>query len=199
MVGIDIGDDREDNEIELANGIEVARAGHADIVVVGNENLLRGDVPPDQLIAYIDRVRDAVPDVPVSFVDAYFLFEQHPAVVAACDVLLVNCYPFWEGVPAEYALLAMKEMYRRAQRVADGKQVIISETGWPTAGTPFGGAVPSLGNALEYFLHTYQWAEEENVEIFYFSAFDEAWKIGPEGDVGAHWGVWDQDGNLKYV
>jgi exo-beta-1,3-glucanase (GH17 family) len=137
--------------------------------------------------------------VPVSFVDAYFLFELHPQVAAACDVLLVNCYPFWESVPAEYALLAMKEMYRRAQRVADGKRVIISETGWPTAGTPFGAAVPSPENTLEYFLDTYRWAEEEDIEIFYFEAFDESWKAGPEGDVGASWGLWDADGNPKYV
>jgi exo-beta-1,3-glucanase (GH17 family) len=199
MVGIDIGPDPEDNEIELTNGIEVACAGHADIIVVGNENLLRGDVPPEQLIRYIERVRAAVPDLPVSFVDAYFLFEQHRDVVDACDVLLVNCYPYWESVPAEYALLAMKEMYRRAQRVAGDKQVIISETGWPTAGTAFGAAVPSLENALEYFLNAYRWAEEEGIEIFYFSAFDEAWKTGAEGDVGAYWGLWDQHGNLKYV
>ena len=198
MVGVDIGADLDDNEVELANGIEVAGAGHADILVVGNENLLRGDVTPGQLIEYIERARAAVPDVPVSFVDAYFLFELHPDVAAACDVLLVNCYPFWESVPAEWSLLAMKEMYRRAQRVADGKPVIISETGWPTAGTAFGASVPSLDNTLEYFLNTYRWAEEDDVEIFYFSAFDEGWKTGPEGDVGAHWGLWDRDGNPKY-
>jgi exo-beta-1,3-glucanase (GH17 family) len=199
MVGVDIGSDLEQNEVELANGIEVARDGHADILVVGNENLLRGDVAPDQLVDYLERARAAMPDVPVSFVDAYFLFELHPQVADACDVLLVNCYPFWESVPAEYALLAMKEMYRRAQRVADGKPVIISETGWPTAGTPFGAAVPSLENTLEYFLNTYRWAEEEDIEIFYFAAFDENWKTGPEGDVGASWGLWDSDGSPKYV
>lgn len=199
MVGVDIGPELEDNEIELANGIEVARAGHADILVVGNENLLRGDVAPAQLVDYIERARAAVPDVPVSFVDAYFLFEQHPEVAAACDVLLVNCYPFWEGVPAEYSLLAMKEMYRRAERVADGKPVIISETGWPTAGTAFGAAVPSLENTIEYFLNAYRWAEEDGIEIFWFAAFDERWKTGPEGDVGASWGLWDSEGNPKYV
>lgn len=199
MVGVDIGSDLESNEVELASGIDIAKAGDADILVVGNENLLRGDVAPDQLVEYIERARAAAPDVPVSFVDAYFLFELHPQVAAACDVLLVNCYPFWESVPAEYALLAMKEMYRRAQRVADGKRVIISETGWPTAGTPFGAAVPSSENTLEYFLNTYRWAEEEDIEIFYFAAFDERWKAGPEGDVGASWGLWDVDGNPKHV
>ena len=31
------------------------------------------------------------------------------------------------------------------------------------------------------------------------SRFDEAWKVDAEGDVGAYWGLWDKDGNLKYV
>jgi exo-beta-1,3-glucanase (GH17 family) len=99
-------------------------------------------------------------------------FENHPRVAAACDTLLVNCYPFWESCPAEYALLYMKEMYRRALNVADGKKVIISETGWPTVGSAFGAAIPSYDNAVEYFIRTYQWAHEEGIEIFYFSSFD---------------------------
>ncbi len=199
MVGVDLGEDLEENETNLQSGIEVARAGHADIFVVGNENLLRQDLTEQQLLDYIARAKAAVPDVPVSFVDAYFLFENHPAVAEAVDVLLVNCYPYWESCAAEYALLYMKEMYRRAQAAANGKPVIISETGWPSTGTPFGAAVPSWDNALEYFIRTYLWAQEDGVEIFYFSSFDEAWKVGAEGDVGAYWGLWDKDGNLKYV
>jgi len=198
MVGVGLGQDLDANELELRNGIEIARAGHADILAVGNEVMLRQDLTDAQLVDYIERAKAAVPGVPVGTVDAYFLFENHPPVTAACDTLLVNCYPFWESCPAEYALLYMKEMYRRAQNVADGKKVIISETGWPTAGSPFGAAVPSYDSALEYFIRTYQWAHEEAIEIFYFSSFDESWKIGGEGDVGAYWGLWDEDGNLKY-
>jgi exo-beta-1,3-glucanase (GH17 family) len=199
MVGVVLSEDLELNEIELRNGIEVARAGHADIFAVGNEVMLREDLTEDQLIDYIERAKTAVPGVPVGTVDAYFLFENHPRVAAACDTLLVNCYPFWESCPAEYALLYMKEMYRRALNVADGKKVIISETGWPTVGSAFGAAIPSYDNAVEYFIRTYQWAHEEGIEIFYFSSFDESWKIGDEGDVGAYWGLWDKDGNLKYA
>ncbi|MGD8826775.1 MAG: glycosyl hydrolase family 17 protein [Myxococcales bacterium] len=199
MVGVGLSEDREMNEIELRNGIHVARSGHADILAIGNEVMLREDLTEDQLIEYIERAQDAVPGIPVGTVDAYFLFENHPRVAAACDLLLVNCYPFWESCPAEYALLYMKEMYRRAQNVADGKKVIISETGWPNIGSPFGAAVPSHDNAVEYFIRTYQWADEEGIEIFYFSAFDESWKVSDEGDVGAYWGLWDQDGHLKYA
>ena len=31
------------------------------------------------------------------------------------------------------------------------------------------------------------------------AAFDEAWKVGAEGDVGAYWGLWDRHGLPKYV
>jgi len=199
MVGIGLSEDREANEVELANGIEIAGAGHADLLAVGNEILLRGDLSEDELIEYIQRARAAAPGIPVTYVDAYFLFENHPRVAEACDILLVNCYPFWERCAADYALLYMKEMYRRAQSVANGKQVIISETGWPTAGSAFGAAIPSYDDALQYFIRTYQWAQEDDIEIFYFSSFDESWKVGDEGDVGAYWGLWDREGNLKYT
>jgi exo-beta-1,3-glucanase (GH17 family) len=161
--------------------------------------LLRGELTEQELIGYINRAKQALPGVSVSYVDAYFQFEDHPALTAACDVLLVNCYPFWEECHADYALLYMKDMYHRAQRVANGKKVIISETGWPTSGESCGDAEPSYENALQYFINTYQWAEQDNVEIFYFSSFDEAWKTGDEGDVGAYWGLWDKDAKLKYI
>lgn len=198
MVGIWLSDDHEKNEEELANGIAVARAGHADILAVGNEVLLREDLPEAELIDYIERARAGAPGVPVGYVDAYFKFVDHPAVTAACDVVLANLYPFWEGCPAQYALPYMKDMYRRAAGAAGGKPVIVSETGWPNKGEPFEGAVPSFANAVKYFIDAMAWAEEEGIELFYFSAFDEAWKVAAEGDVGAYWGLWDQDGNPKY-
>ncbi len=199
LVGAWLGDDREKNELEIATVIELGRAGHADIIAVGNEVLLRGDLTEDELIDHIERVKAAVPGVPVGYVDAYFEFAVHPRVTDACDVILANCYPFWEGCPAEHALLYMKEMYRTAQEAANGKKVIISETGWPNAGPAERGAVPSVEHAIKYFVDTYQWAAEEGIEIFYFSSFDEVWKIHSEGDVGAYWGLWDEDGNPKYV
>ncbi len=199
MVGVWLDDNLENNELELANAIEVAKAGHVNILAVGNEVLLRGDISEEQLIDYINRAKQALPDVTVGYVDAYYEFEDHPKVTAACDVILANCYPFWEGCPADYSLLYMKDMYRRAVKAGNGKRVIITETGWPNIGTAERGAVPSYENALKYFINTYLWAEEEGIEIFYFSSFDETWKVADEGDVGAYWGLWDKDGKLKYV
>jgi exo-beta-1,3-glucanase (GH17 family) len=198
MVGVWLDGNREQNEIELANAIEIAKAGHADILGVGNEVLLRGDLAEDEILEYMARAKQAAPGVPVGYVDAYFEFNAHPRIADACDVILANCYPFWEGCPAEHAILYMKEMYRRARHAAKGKKVIVSETGWPNIGTAERGAVPSFGNAIKYFIDTCRWAEEDGVEIFWFSSFDETWKIDREGDVGAYWGLWDKDGKPKY-
>jgi exo-beta-1,3-glucanase (GH17 family) len=198
LVGAWLGTDREINEREINGAIEVARAGHADLVAVGNEVLLREDMGEDELLAFIDRVKRALPGVSVGYVDAYYLFEKHPRITAACDVVLTNCYPFWEGCPREGAIAYMQNMVRRTRAAAPGKRIAISETGWPDRGSPFHGAVPSVEGAMQYFVDTFEWVQREGLEVFYFAAFDEAWKVGAEGDVGAFWGLWDKDGRPKF-
>jgi glucan 1,3-beta-glucosidase len=198
LVGAWLGEDEDKNEEEIAGLIAAARAGYVDIAAVGNEVLLREELAEQKLIDYIKRVKEAVPDIAVGYVDAYYLFENFPAVSQACDVILTNCYPFWEGYDLQHSLLYLKEMYRRAQRAGQGKKVIISETGWPNRGTSFEAAEPSFDNALRYFINTYTWAEEESIEVFYFASFDENWKVDAEGDVGAYWGLWDKNSQLKY-
>jgi exo-beta-1,3-glucanase (GH17 family) len=199
LVGAWLGTDLGKNEAELAGAIEVARAGHADVLAVGNEVLLREDLPEAALIDYLRRAKAALPGVPISYVDAYYLFCQHPRLVEACDLILANCYPFWEYCALDQALAYMKEMHARVVRIAGGRPVVISETGWPSAGTPVGEAVPSVENALRYLLATLEWTGAAGIDLFYFAAFDEAWKAGPEGDRGVTWGLWDQDGKPKYV
>ncbi|MBL8329772.1 MAG: glycosyl hydrolase [Rubrivivax sp.] len=198
LVGAWLGTDREINAREMAGAIAVAQAGHADILAVGNEVLLRGDMSEDELIDHIEQMKQALPGVPVGYVDAYFLFEKHPRVTAACDVVMTNCYPFWEGCPRHQALAYMQTMVARTRAAAAGKRVLISETGWPDQGSAFHGAVPGTEAAMQYFVDTAAWADSEGVEWFHFAAFDEAWKVGAEGDVGAFWGLWDKDARLKF-
>ncbi len=198
IVGAWLGDDKEKNDEEIESVIKLAKDGYTDIIAVGNEVLLRGDLSEDEIIQYIQKVKMEVPDIPVGYVDAYFEFVNHPRLCNLCDVILANCYPFWEGYPIEHSLAYLKNMYYQAVSAAKGKKVIISETGWPNVGTPDRNAVPSYENALTYFINSFMWANQENVDVIYFSSFDETWKIEKEGDVGAYWGLWDKDGNLKF-
>ena len=198
LVGAWLGDNLEKNELEIEGLIKLAKEGYVDICAVGNEVLYRDDLSEEQLLEYIARVKAAVPHLPVGYVDAYYEFEDRPAVTEICDVILANCYPFWEGCPIEYSLLYMKDMYHRTIKVAAGKKVIITETGWPNRGQSFHGSEPSETNAIRYFLNSQQWTASENIDMFYFSSFDESWKIGAEGDVGAYWGLWDKNEKRKY-
>jgi glucan 1,3-beta-glucosidase len=199
LAGAWIGEDAEKNQEEIRALTEIAAAGHVDIAAIGNEVLLREEMSGSDLAQIIQKFKSEVPNVPTGYVDAYYLFEFNPDLVQACDLILSNCYPFWEGCQREYATLYMKDMYRRACHAASGKKVLVSETGWPDRGSAFWGAEPSISNVLKYFLDTWKWADEEQIELFWFSSFDEAWKVGAEGDVGAWWGIWDSKGRLKHV
>ncbi|MBI9039924.1 glycosyl hydrolase family 17 protein [Lutibacter sp.] len=198
MVGAWLGDNDETNKKEIANLIKIAKEGHVDIAAVGNEVMYRGDLTEEELLTFLNEVKKEIPNIPVGYVDAYYEFEKRPKITEACDIILANCYPYWEGCRLEYSLLYMKDMYRRALQAGKGKQVIISETGWTNKGQVFYGAVPSFENAMKYFINAQQWSEAEDIKLFYFSSFDESWKTGAEGDVGAYWGIWDKDEKLKY-
>ena len=198
LVGAWLGEDPEINEKEMANLIELANDGYVDIAAVGNEVMYRGDLTEDELINHILEAKKAIKDVPVGYVDAYYEFTDRMAITEVCDVILANCYPFWEGCDQDYSLLYMKDMYHRALRAGNGKKVIITETGWPNKGTNLEGAFPSEENAIKYFLNAQKWSKEDNIDMFYFSSFDESWKVGTEGDVGPYWGLWDKNEQLKY-
>jgi exo-beta-1,3-glucanase (GH17 family) len=199
MVGAWLGSDLEKNEVEIEALIELGNQGLVDIAAVGNEVLYRDELSIAQLISYINRVKAALPQVEVGYVDAYYKFSKYPELVEACDVILSNCYPFWEGCPIDYSIHHMQKMFHQAQRVSQGKKVIITETGWPNKGGIEGGAIPSDINAMKYFINTQVWSANDNIDVFYFSSFDESWKVGAEGDVGAYWGLWDKDEKLKYL
>jgi exo-beta-1,3-glucanase (GH17 family) len=198
MVGAWLGDDLEMNETEIEALIALAKEGCVDIAAVGNEVLYRNDLTKEQLLGYINRVKQALPDIQVGYVDAYYEFTQHPEIVDASDVILSNCYPYWEGCPIEYSLNHMQQMFGQATDAAIGKKVIITETGWPSQGSSLKGAVSNAENAMKYFINSQVWSAKDNVEIFYFSSFDESWKVGSEGDVGAYWGLWDKNEKLKF-
>lgn len=198
LVGAWLGDDAEINTKEIAGLIKLAKEGYVDLAAVGNEVMYRGDLTEEELLAFMYQVKEAIPNIPMGYVDAYYEFERRPKITEACDVLFANCYPYWEGCSLEYSLIYMKQMYATAVKAANGKKVIVSETGWTGKGEVLKGAIPSYENAIKYFLNAQSWSAEEEIELFYFSSFDESWKTGAEGDVGASWGLWDKDENLKF-
>ena len=199
LVGAWLGKDLDKNQIEVDKLIELCNDGYIDVAAVGNEVMYRKDLSEEKLIEYIKYVKSKIKtEVPVGYVDAYYEFSSRPSITDVCDVILTNCYPYWEGCNIDYSLIYMKQMFYHARDAANGKRVIITETGWPSKGSSLRGADPSNKNFLKYFINAQKWSSEEEIEMFYFSSFDESWKINSEGDVGAFWGIWDSDTKSKF-
>lgn len=72
LVGAWLGDDLEKNEEELEALIALAKEGCVDIAAVGNEVIYREELTEEQLLEYINKVKHAIPGIPVGYVDAYY-------------------------------------------------------------------------------------------------------------------------------
>ncbi len=200
MVGAWISADKARNEAEINALVRLAKEGLVDIAAVGNEVLLRNELSEQEIIGYIERVKAQLPEgIPVGYVDAYYQFLERPELVNACDILPINCYPFWEGADSSHALLFLQQMYTLAAEAGRGKKVIVAETGWPSAGQSVEAAQPSAENAMKYFINAQDWAKANGIEMFYFSSFDESWKVVHEGEVGTRWGLWDKHEQPKFA
>ena len=152
LVGAWLSDDLKSNDNEIEGLLKLSAKGLVNVAAVGNEVIYRKELKEEQLIAYINYVKENINNVPVGYVDAYYEFRDRPNITNACDVILANCYPFWEGCAAEYSFLYMKDMYNEALKASNGKKVIITETGWPSMGSKLWGAHPSYRNYLKYFI-----------------------------------------------
>ena len=189
-----LSSDLNANENEVNSLIVSCQAGNVDVAVVGSEVLLRRDLTEDQLLGYITRVKATGAKVTTS--DTWHTLVEHPRIIAACDEVWANIYPFWEGVSIDQAVARLQSDYDQIKAVAGDKEVIIAETGWPSSGDAHQAAMPSLQNEAEYFTNFVNWANAQNVGFYYFEMFDEPWKTEP-GLVGAHWGIWDSGMQLK--
>ena len=197
-IGAWLSRNRTLNEQQIDTLIQMGQYGEADVLIVGSETLLRADLTKAELLGYIERVKKAVPGVPVTTAETYGIYLHNPELFTAVDQVYVHIHPYWDGVWVDTAVDTVDEAYSSLLQRAGSRPVVIAETGWPSAGEPNGAAVPSMENAEQYLRAFTAWADREQVSYFYFEAFDEAWKKDSEGEVGANWGLWNHDGQPKY-
>jgi exo-beta-1,3-glucanase (GH17 family) len=201
MLGLWISADPVFNAQEVRRGIEIARANAdvIDAVIVGNEVLLRRELPADQLRALIDQVRAAA-DVPVTYADVWEFWLRNAALADSVTFVTAHILPYWEDHPidAERAVDHVRSIYVEVQQAFPNKDVFIGETGWPSAGRPRLNAVPSLVNQAKFTREFLSWAHEHRVRYNIIEAFDQPWKRSQEGTVGGNWGLFDARGQQKF-
>jgi exo-beta-1,3-glucanase (GH17 family) len=173
VAGAWIGKNLTQNEDQIQKLINLGRSGDADVLAVGNEALLRGDVTADQLKDYIWQVKKAVPNMTVTTVETFKNWRNNPELVDEVDAVYANIYPLYAGVRIDKEVGDLKQSYRAMQKVSKGKSVVISETGFPSAGETIGSAVPSIVNANRYFREVSNWSNSENIPVLYFKLYDD--------------------------
>lgn len=193
--------DRNQYQIETVVGLANQFPNTIRAVVVGNEVLLRGEMTATDLAATMRAVKARV-RVPVTYADVWEFWLRNRDVAAAADFITIHILPYWEDFPlrASEAAAHVEAIRSRIAEAFAGKDVIIGEVGWPSAGRMREGALPSPANQARVIQDVLAAAKRGNFRVNVIEAFDQPWKRALEGTVGGHWGLFDDAGRApKFV
>jgi len=186
-------------QMEAAIGLANRYPDTVRAVVVGNEVLLRGDLSAIDLIANIRLVKSRV-RVPVTYADVWEFWLRNRDVAGAVDFITIHILPYWEDfpIPARNAAAHVASIHRKLADAFTGKEVIIGEVGWPSAGRMREGSLPSPADQARVIQDVLAFARRDNVRVNVIEAYDAPWKRGLEGTVGGHWGLIDDAREPKF-
>jgi len=194
MQGLWLGREPEFNQVQIDGAIAIAKRYPDTVraVVVGNEVLLRGELSGAALADIVRRVKAQV-SVPVTYADVWEFWLRNRDLVSAVDFVTIHILPYWEDFPIGAGQAADHVVSIRRQ-VADsfaGKDIMIGEFGWPSAGRMRERALPSPANQARVVQEVIARARQEKFGLNVIEAFDQPWKRRFEGTVGGHWGLLD--------
>ena len=197
---IDTRAERAQKEMDCI--ISLAKEGVVNLASIGSEALTWGGLSAEQIVAYIDLFRMEVLNVPVTTAVKYEAMTDEwnqKIIVPAVDLLYINYYPYWSGLHIDDALLVHQYEHDQMKRIAKGKDVWISESGWPSEGTCWNGmAEPSKENQERFLREVMNWTRSEGIVLSWFDAFEQPWKNGNEYcSVASHWGIFEANGDIK--
>ena len=139
--------------------------------------------------------------VPVTYADVWEYWLRNREVYEAVDFVTIHILPYWEDFPirAKYAAAHVDDIRKRMAVAFPGKEILIGETGWPSAGRMREGALPSRTNQARIVSEILDLAKRENFRVNLIEAYDQPWKRQLEGTVGGYWGLFDSvQRALKY-
>src|SRR5215468_220235 len=202
MQGIWLGSNRAKNFAQISTAIRLTKE-NPDVItslVVGNEVLLRGEMTTTDLAAIIRSVKTQV-TVPVTYADVWEYWLRYREIYDAVDFITIHILPYWEDFPirAKFAAAHVDAIRQQMAVAFPGKEILIGETGWPSAGRMREGALPSRTNQARVVSEILDLAKRENFRVNLIEAYDQPWKRQLEGTVGGYWGLFDSvHRELKY-
>lgn len=141
-------------------------------ISVGSEDLYRNSptgieagstvgADPQTIVNYINEVRSIISGtglskVPVGHVDTWTAWVNgtNQPVIDACDFIGMDAYPYFQNTMAnsiDNGPSLFQDALSATQAAVGGKDVWITETGWPVSGKTENLGVPSTANAKTYW------------------------------------------------
>lgn len=198
-LGIQLGRNAAQNAAEVKKGIGVIKA-NADVIArvyVGNEAVLRGDLPAADVARFIAEVRAAAGVmVPFGTGEPWHVWLKHPELAAAGDFIGAHLFPSHDGLPTEAAVNYLDTRFDELAAAFPGRPVIVAETGWFHAGTQNQASVASAQAQAAYTKAFIAHARAKGYTYNLVEAFDQPWKAPEEN--GALWGMFTDDGKPKF-
>jgi exo-beta-1,3-glucanase (GH17 family) len=192
LQGLWLDRDRQKNRIQIDTAIDLAKRfpGAISGIVVGNEVLLRGELAPEDIAAVLREVKAAT-GKPVTYADVWEFWLRNRELAAAVDFVTIHILPYWEDFPisADLAGAHVDSIRDRVAAAFPGKEILVGEVGWPSAGRMREGALPSRTNQAHVLEEVMARAKAKNYRVNLIEAFDQPWKRTLEGTVGGYWGL----------
>ena len=194
LLGLWVSSHTDRTQYQISTGVALANR-FPDVVravIVGNEVLLRGEVSPAMLAETIRGVKSRV-KMPVTYADVWEFWLRYRELASAVDFVTIHILPYWEDDPvaARAAADHVDAIRKRVVENFPGKEIVIGEVGWPSAGRMREGALPSPANQARVIADVLERGKRERFRVNVIEAFDQPWKRALEGTVGGHWGLFD--------
>jgi exo-beta-1,3-glucanase (GH17 family) len=202
MLGVWIGRNPVDNEAQITTAIALAKAHPETVksIIVGNEVLLRGEQTGETLAEIAKRIK-AESGVRVTYADVWEFWSRAPQVLKdSVDFITIHVLPYWEDdpLPVSAAVKHLETIVAEMQEKFPGREIVIGETGWPSAGRWREDAAPSIVNQARYLREFLVYAKSHDLDYNFIEAFDQPWKRYQEGTAGGYWGLFHEDRTPKF-
>ena len=201
-LGAWIGRDPVANARQIREAIALARAHpqSVELLIVGNEVLLRQEQSPQALAALLAAARRDSP-VPVTYADVWEFWWRHAEVLRPhVDRVTVHILPDWEDEPVavDEAVDHVLDLAARTQAHFPDLPILVGETGWPAAGRQRQGAVPGRIEQARFHRELLLRSAGLGLDFNLIEAFDQPWKRALEGEMGQAWGLFTAAGQPRF-
>ena len=121
-------------------------------------------------------------------------------------------YPAWDwaqadgnnqpkGVTPEAGFKSFSATYSQMRLKYSARQIVVTETGWPTTFGPIGSQQFPVGisNARDYLQRVTGWAQAQQVVLYIHNMFDDQFGVDTSSQFNYHFGLSDAAGKPKGI